>query len=63
MVYFRNENSRWLDIKNVAITRMIKLIKSREIKTTLFIPKKSNEKYSTAKENTRPRKWDLDKYI
>ena len=63
MVYFKNENSRWLDIKNVAITRMIKLIESREIKTTLFIPKKSNEKYSTAKENTRLRKWDLDKYI
>ena len=38
-------------------------VKSREIKTTLFISKKSNEKYSTAKENTRPRKWDLDKYI
>ena len=63
MMYFINENSRWLDIKNAAITRMIKLIESREIKTTLFIPKKSNEKYSTAKENTRLRKWDLDKYI
>ena len=63
MMYFINENSRWLDIKNAAITRMIKLIESREIKTTLFISKKSNEKYSTTKENTRPIKWDLDKYI
>ena len=60
MMNFRNENSRWLDIKNVKapLTKIQKL----SVKTTQFMNKHLETVYSSDWKG-KPRKWDLDKYI
>ena len=59
MMYFINENSRWLDIKNVAITRMIKLIESRDLVNKLLlsiVATKESFEYNYEKNNEHTKK-------